>query len=342
MAFLSSVLPGVREVRAPLVAGYLWILFGWLLIDPATPDGRAEDPYNQLGKLGEAIGPVGKAVAVSVGAYLLGSLLISLTQRAIHIAQARRFQFQYQPQELSVHNLGENSTLQGVALLAGIGPGQGSLPGWRGYTAGAVPNPALDRAILALADRELGDERRVLEGEFDRARKIHKGDPPVQLLERGGAELVGFEVGLNSEVVAFREFVIPRFLAVRDLLLEIPILRTRLIEVTKTVGAEVERIYYEAEFRFAVAPPLVALIILFGTTSPIWLAGLVVPLALVFQGIELQQESDRQLLDALRARAGTPDLEQITPVFARYRKDATALSEGISKGNWIASVKSDS
>lgn len=34
---LSSLLPGVREVRAPLIGGYLWLCALWLAVGPSLP-----------------------------------------------------------------------------------------------------------------------------------------------------------------------------------------------------------------------------------------------------------------------------------------------------------------
>jgi hypothetical protein len=70
---LASLLPGVREVRGPLVAGYLWLLFAWLVVD--VPE-RAElsGPLAQVAELGDLLTPVGVGVAASFAAYLIGSL----------------------------------------------------------------------------------------------------------------------------------------------------------------------------------------------------------------------------------------------------------------------------
>jgi hypothetical protein len=38
---LTSLLPGLRELRAPLSAGVLWLLAIWFLAEPSVPD--AED-----------------------------------------------------------------------------------------------------------------------------------------------------------------------------------------------------------------------------------------------------------------------------------------------------------
>jgi hypothetical protein len=68
----STILPGVRNLRAPLAAGYLWILFACLLahLGSNTPHSAfGED----LVRVGKALSPVGLAVAVSFIAYLVGS-----------------------------------------------------------------------------------------------------------------------------------------------------------------------------------------------------------------------------------------------------------------------------
>jgi hypothetical protein len=78
---LSSILPGVRQLRAPLAAGYLWILFVFLLAhlgssEPHSGIGR------DLARLGDALSPAGLAVAVSFAAYLVGSFSHGLSQGA--------------------------------------------------------------------------------------------------------------------------------------------------------------------------------------------------------------------------------------------------------------------
>jgi hypothetical protein len=70
---LANALPGFRDLRAPVIAGYLWLLFAWLLIDPNLDKA----PGDRLGAaafhLGHTIGHVAIAIAISVCAYLLGS-----------------------------------------------------------------------------------------------------------------------------------------------------------------------------------------------------------------------------------------------------------------------------
>ena len=64
---LSSLVPGLRELRAPLAGGYLWLISIWLIFGDALP-GRSEveqsGPLNRLYELEPLISTFGLAVAV--------------------------------------------------------------------------------------------------------------------------------------------------------------------------------------------------------------------------------------------------------------------------------------
>jgi hypothetical protein len=63
---LASLLPGVRELRAPLVAGYVWLLGLWLLLRHALPEpGRAVGVYKDLVDLDAWAGKPAILVALS-------------------------------------------------------------------------------------------------------------------------------------------------------------------------------------------------------------------------------------------------------------------------------------
>jgi hypothetical protein len=70
--WLTNVLPGLREIRAPLVAGYLWLLFIYLAVY-LPPRDEITGIAERAVELGEAMTPVGIAVVLSFAAYLLGS-----------------------------------------------------------------------------------------------------------------------------------------------------------------------------------------------------------------------------------------------------------------------------
>lgn len=78
MNVLGYIIPAVRELRAPLVGGYLWLLSAWLNFGhrvPESVDSSDNSPWRQLTRLDSALGATGLLVAVSVAAVLIGSLV---------------------------------------------------------------------------------------------------------------------------------------------------------------------------------------------------------------------------------------------------------------------------
>ena len=78
---LASLLPGFRDVRSALVAGYMWFCAGWLLIGHYRPP-----PAGLLGKpaleLLELFGTGGKLAAISVLCLLIGEVTGTLVKSA--------------------------------------------------------------------------------------------------------------------------------------------------------------------------------------------------------------------------------------------------------------------
>jgi hypothetical protein len=84
---LTSLLPGLRELRAPLAAGFLWILAGWLAIASHIPSPeRATGIFKDIYRLGEAVGRPGVLAALSFAAYLLGILTEQFTYLLVKAA----------------------------------------------------------------------------------------------------------------------------------------------------------------------------------------------------------------------------------------------------------------
>jgi hypothetical protein len=72
---LAGLIPGIREVRAPLAAGYLWLFALWLALKPSLPsEDEATGVAADVIDLANTATPVAVAVAVSFAAYLLGSI----------------------------------------------------------------------------------------------------------------------------------------------------------------------------------------------------------------------------------------------------------------------------
>lgn len=78
MNLLSYLVPALRDVRAPLIGGYLWLLLGWLWVADLVPRQDDLEPGSALAALSrlyDFVGQPGLVVALSVAAYLVGSLV---------------------------------------------------------------------------------------------------------------------------------------------------------------------------------------------------------------------------------------------------------------------------
>jgi hypothetical protein len=81
---LSTLLPGIRELRAPLAAGYMWLLAGWIVLEPRIPEAaEATGLVATLYRLDDALSGFGLAAAATFAAYLIGSLSITLLSPAL-------------------------------------------------------------------------------------------------------------------------------------------------------------------------------------------------------------------------------------------------------------------
>ena len=81
---LSAVLPGLREVRSAVAAGYLWLLVGWLALRETLPTREgASGVWDAFYELGDITGAIGLGAAATFAAYLLGSLAVPLLDQVL-------------------------------------------------------------------------------------------------------------------------------------------------------------------------------------------------------------------------------------------------------------------
>ena len=81
---LASVLPGLRELRVPLSAGFLWLLALWFAIEPTLPAvDEASGPVASAYRLSGALSVIGLGAALAFAAYIVGSLSVFLFSRLL-------------------------------------------------------------------------------------------------------------------------------------------------------------------------------------------------------------------------------------------------------------------
>jgi hypothetical protein len=86
MQFLWSLLPGAREIRNQVIIGYAWL--GALGFSFGVPEVRRS---GELHELVAAVGKIGVGIAVSFGAFLLGSVVEDILSRSLGARRALPF-----------------------------------------------------------------------------------------------------------------------------------------------------------------------------------------------------------------------------------------------------------
>ncbi|KUN62088.1 hypothetical protein AQJ46_32740 [Streptomyces canus] len=91
---LANLLPGLRDVRAPLSTGCIWLLTLWLILEDRVPTPqKAHGVWGSLYRLGDLIGPAGVLASGAFLAYLIGAMLAVrvVTVNAREAPKAARF-----------------------------------------------------------------------------------------------------------------------------------------------------------------------------------------------------------------------------------------------------------
>lgn len=333
MTLLSSVLPGLRELRAPLAAGYLWLLAAWLTAEPYLPSrSEATGLLKAMLELEDAISAVGVAAVLSFAAYLVGSIsetVFGVLQRISPIeALARVVTAPRRWWRSFAKAIGASLVGQPISRS----PNLANL---------LVPDPPRDyfteRGERALRDvvharyedldeqleRRGLDIRALLEGKslevpaidevFNFVRWRDERDTTPEGLLREGVDSLAPEQRLRREI-AWR--------VVRDF----GLMRTRLLGTEQELFSVIDRLRAEAEFRAAVVPPLAALVVI-GVVRGSWWALLAVPSLMILwrQRTHRLEESGDTLLDLLAlGRVQSPALERLDAGIDQLRVSSSA------------------
>jgi hypothetical protein len=84
---LLNVLPGLRDLRAPLSAGFVWLLALWIIFDRKLQDLAAAQvpPVSSVTSAAHLVGRPGTIAALAFSAYVIGLLSSSVTNLAYAI-----------------------------------------------------------------------------------------------------------------------------------------------------------------------------------------------------------------------------------------------------------------
>jgi hypothetical protein len=318
---LTNLLPGVRHLRAPLAAGLLWLLIGWLLGHEAILS-RVDDhsgAVDALVRLKDALSPVGLAAALAFVAYVIGVLwtpvpprlaawlrpyclrlasiaTLMATHRPLRRRDWKRIR-RYAPSDearvqtlisrkgfRALETLGAKAVMEINEVVRGTAPPEISDSWWR--------RNGQDVGFLAAADhvRALTDARDLLHAE--------------------AADSADFDA----------QFVVTTEKTARAVLDELDLVARRLISEQPEQYSEVDRLRAEGDFRLAVSLPLALALTVIATgadLSPGAMAGAcafaaLVGIVLLVSGVNRLIEANDLLVDLLSAGlVHAPVLEQL-------------------------------
>jgi hypothetical protein len=304
---LTSLLPGIRNLRAPLAAGYLWLLALGLLLEPHIPDrANATGLIASLYRLSGALRPAGLLAVATFAAYLIGSLSMALLTTPLRALA---------PARIEPERAGTWNTLPRVSLT----------------TLWQTTRDARVRLedILVLSDTNLGTElRRWIDPRersggattWERLRDRISRLLGILRFRRRGATPSGPESTATSTTppptAAEQEEVLFRAL-VDDLGV---VTTTRLLGRDPELYSAIDRSRAEAEFRFAIIPALFTTGVALGgraggggtVVALATLAALAFALGLFWDAIRHQRDAYALLVDALAdGRVTLPTLDRL-------------------------------
>ena len=315
---LANLLPGLRDLRAPMSAGYLWLATTWLLLVPHLPRSAKEatGPIADVYSLGSGLGLSYVVAMLSFVAYLIGilstgtlspaiRLLVALPRRLASRARLRMFSG---PANLTGRIL---SRLRDLVIDAAT----------NAYSTKSEVHTAvttrLDADTTWLALRRLHGEKvahKVVQTRHQAANGLlYTNRLIVELSDEQRAAALSL---LRPELVkeAERSSTERRELIyatvdverhVEDLVQELRLVPEKLVGDRPAAFERWDRLDAEGEFRLAIVPPLwgllVATIIRGLLPLPVVLILSAVVLVILWQGIQKGDEAYAQLIQSIEA-----------------------------------------
>ena len=321
---LINLLPGLRELRAPLAAGYLWLLGLWLAFGESVPKrSEATGAWKQVLEAEDLFSAIGKAAALTFTAYLLGSFLsdaLGWLWNRIRIWRLNPLGFPSLPptdfndpnrltlkrEWIRLRSWIEShervrlrlETMPSIALLR------------------EASEPISPRSLDVMSDQILRHQYGL--DRFPGYPENEQAAGAREFLARMGMR----HSSSDSEDSAVR--------SVSQLVLqELDIARFRLLSEEGDLFHEADRLRAEGEFRLAVAPPLAVIAMLLAFDGgAIWAIALLPVALLISQGIRKLEESGDRLVDAIRARkVKVPALEQVESAMESMRPGSAGAQE---------------
>lgn len=301
---LASLLPGLREIRAPLAAGYLWIAFLWLILRTRIP--RAAEADGLIGGIYEISSAAGRpavlaalsflayvtgVLSAAVSGFLLALISQSTTTASIRVSEVRRRAARFirwlDPARQKPFYQGPSASTERFDSPIALGK--------RGVR--LLREVVIDR----LSERLVTDGLPADDGLSDQLERLN-GDRLAEEVRQALTEATD-----RSRPRAVRRLLVEQYTDVdayvAALAGDLPLLPARLLGRDQELYGAYDRLRAEAEFRAAVALPMLPLIVALAVqTSRLWLVALVLPGLLFGEAVVRARAAGDLLAEALRAQ----------------------------------------
>ena len=329
---LANLLPGIRDVRAPLAAGYLWLLAAYVAFEPKFR-GKPRGVWLTLSNLRHTFSTVGLGIAVSFAAYLVGAISWSTFGRrpsdqlvipggAVEVTRSSRERFARRVTAL-------------FRKLGGIVRPRNRLSYTGQQSARQIVRrylTALEKAVTALLEDEAplwqvmyaydakgGESARTkissagITEYLDSLADTFRSASSNMRYKRGWLDQRPWLGGDLAQAQAIADHEI-EWTLMDQMGGELGLARTSLLGTHPEVFSEVDRLTAEGEFRVAVAPPMLGLAAALAWRGPSWSAALLVLAAAALHStgrVQVTRGNDA-LVDAIRlGRANVPTLDRV-------------------------------
>ena len=265
---LANLLPGLRQLRAPLAAGYLWLVAAWLSFAAEIPSPKkvSAGVFKDVYEIGGAIGPSAAMAAASFAAYIVGVLSVQATAMALPVLRRER--------EIA------GGRHWGLVMPSAVMPSAAGFDALRE----AVKDQLARRYDTDPPDPEL---KKLLEETRESCGVLRElTDPDVR------RKLLGVRIDVDKYAEKLKQ--------------DLPLIPYRMLAEEKDhkIYSEFDRLRAEAEFRAAVALPLAVIVaVVAWRTSPWWALALVVPALLALEAVRAATAATDVLAESIRARA---------------------------------------
>ncbi|NHC13133.1 hypothetical protein [Motilibacter deserti] len=283
---LANLLPGLRDFRTPLAAGYTLAITLWLLLEERVPrEERAPGALRRLYELADIAGRPILVAFFSFCCYLLGSLLVVRKPPAFTLFGLARFL----PDVLFVQR-GRAHFLN--RLLSGADKDEA-------------------RATVVANRMLLGRPRHLAAGALALGGAARVDTETADVLRAAAAG--------RADVDSERLLIVIRDVLLAAIIEEREILQSRLLARSKDLWSEYDRHQSEAELRLTLVAPLAFLaLVLAGILTPWALFGLLLVVLLYRQGVaRYRAGQDVVLASLLAGEISAPAMDAFTQAVAR-------------------------